>query len=408
MITSYPKDKISILLLEGVHPLVKKIFKKSGYTNLTYLKTALSEDELIKKIKNAQLLGIRSKTQITKNVLEKADKLLAIGAFCIGTNQIDLTTASHKGIAVFNSPFSNTRSVAELVIAEIICLMRRVPERSNAAHRGEWLKDATSSFEIRGKKLGIIGYGHIGSQVSVLAEGMGMQVYYYDIETKLPHGNAIACDSLDELLKITDVVSLHVPSTPQTKWMIKEKQLKQMKKGAILLNLSRGNVVDIEALQKQLRAGKLLGAGIDVFPKEPGSNAEKFVSDLQEVKNVILTPHIGGSTVEAQENIGRDTAVKLINYLETGSSAGSHSIPPLSLPVQQDAHRLLHVHKNVPGVLSEINTVLSKLKVNILGQYLKTNENIGYVVLDINKKSSSKVVSSLKNVKHTIKVRSLY
>ena len=408
MKTSYPKDKINILLLEGVHPSVIKIFKDSGYTNLSYLKSSLPEAELIKQIKNVHLVGIRSKSQITTTVIEKAEKLIAIGAFCIGTNQININSASDNGIAVFNSPFSNTRSVAELVIAEIICLMRRIPERSNAAHRGYWLKDAASSFEIRGKKLGIVGYGHIGSQVSVLAESLGMKVYYYDVESKLPLGNTIACKNLDELLMLSDVVSLHVPSTPQTKLMIKAKQLEKMKKGAVLLNLSRGNVVEIEALKKALNSGHILGAGVDVFPKEPGSNTEKFISELQDVKNVILTPHIGGSTVEAQENIGRDTATKLINYLETGSSAGSLSIPVLSLPIQENAHRLLHIHKNVPGVLSEINTVLSNLKVNILGQYLKTNESIGYVVLDIDKVSSKKVLASLKKVKHTIKVRSLY
>ena len=408
MKTSYPKDKINILLLEGVHPSVRKIFKENGYTNITYLKTALSENDLINSIRNTHLLGIRSKSQITKKIIEHAEKLLAVGAFCIGTNQIDLKSATEYGIAVFNSPFSNTRSVAELVVAEIICLLRRIPERSDAAHRGDWLKDAANSFEIRGKKLGIVGYGHIGSQVSVLAESMGMQVYYYDIEMKLPHGNALACKNLDELLKISDVVSLHVPATSQTKGMIKAKQLDKMKKGSVLINLSRGNVVDINALTKALQTKHLLGAGVDVFPKEPGSKNEKFISELQGMKNVILTPHIGGSTVEAQENIGQDVANKLINYLETGSSAGSHSIPGLSLPVQQVAHRFLHVHYNVPGVLSEINTVLSKLKVNILGQYLITNEAVGYVVFDVDKKSSKQLLIDLKKVKHTIKVRSLY
>ncbi|GIV33849.1 MAG: D-3-phosphoglycerate dehydrogenase [Chitinophagales bacterium] len=395
-------------MLEGISKTAVSELRKSGYTNITTEDRALSESELLERIKNVHLLGIRSKTKISSRVIEKAEKLIGIGCFCIGTDQVDLTAATDAGITVFNSPYSNTRSVAELVLADIIMLMRRIPERNMATHQGEWLKDAKGSHEIRGKTLGIIGYGHIGSQVSVLAEALGMQILFYDIEPKLPLGNARAVDSCTRLLKEADVVTLHVPDTPQTRNMINRARIHQMKKGSILLNLSRGHVVDLKALRDAIMSGHIAGAAIDVFPVEPKSKGEKFVCPLQGLPNVILTPHIGGSTVEAQENIGVDVARKLINLMDTGSTVGSHTVPPLSLPVQQNTHRLLHIHKNMPGVLSEINGILSALNVNILGQYLKTNERIGYVVLDVDKSASLKAFQEIKKARHTIKTRILY
>ena len=406
--TSFPKDKIKILLLEGVHPASLKLLKEHGYADIETISASLSESELKKKISQVHLLGIRSKTQLTKEIIAAGSRLLGIGAFCIGTNQIDMNTAIENGIAVFNSPFSNTRSVAELVIAHCINLMRRVIEKNDAAHRGEWLKEASGSFEVRGKTLGIVGYGHIGSQVSVLAENMGMKVIFYDVEPKLSLGNASSVKTLDELLKQSDIVTLHVPGLSTTKNLINDQRLAKMKKGACLINYSRGDVVDIPAVKKSIESGKLGGFAVDVFPSEPKSNKDPFVSPLQGLSNVILTPHIGGSTAEAQENIGLDVAGKLISFLETGSTTGSLSVPALSLPVQYDAHRLLHIHKNVPGVLGEINGKLSHLNVNILGQYLKTNNQIGYVVLDVDKKTSAKAMEELKKVKHTIRVRELY
>lgn len=406
--TTFPKEKIKILLLEGVHPASLKLFKDHGYTDIETISAALSDADLKKKISQVHLLGIRSKTQLTKEIIAAGSRLLGIGAFCIGTNQIDMNAAIENGIAVFNSPFSNTRSVAELVIAHCINLMRRVIEKNEAAHRGEWLKEASGSFEVRGKTLGIVGYGHIGSQVSVLAENMGMKVIFYDVEPKLSLGNASSVKSLDELLKQSDIVTLHVPGLTTTKNLINDQRLAKMKKGACLINYSRGDVVDIPAVKKSIESGKLGGFAVDVFPSEPKSNKDPFVSPLQGLSNVILTPHIGGSTAEAQENIGIDVAGKLISFLETGSTTGSLSVPALSLPVQYDAHRLLHIHKNVPGVLGEINGKLSHLNVNILGQYLKTNNQIGYVVLDVDKKTSAKAMEELKKVKHTIRVRELY
>jgi D-3-phosphoglycerate dehydrogenase / 2-oxoglutarate reductase len=406
--TTFPKEKIKILLLEGVHPASLKLFKDHGYTDIETISAALSDADLKKKISQVHLLGIRSKTQLTKEIIAAGSRLLGIGAFCIGTNQIDMNTAIENGIAVFNSPFSNTRSVAELVIAHCINLMRRVIEKNEAAHRGEWLKEASGSFEVRGKTLGIVGYGHIGSQVSVLAENMGMKVIFYDVEPKLSLGNASSVKTLDELLKQSDIVTLHVPGLTTTKNLINDQRLAKMKKGACLINYSRGDVVDIPAVKKSIESGKLGGFAVDVFPSEPKSNKDPFVSPLQGLGNVILTPHIGGSTAEAQENIGIDVAGKLISFLETGSTTGSLSVPALSLPVQYDAHRLLHIHKNVPGVLGEINGKLSHLNVNILGQYLKTNNQIGYVVLDVDKKTSAKAMEELKKVKHTIRVRELY
>lgn len=407
-ITSYPKEKIRILLLENIHDQAFKAFKDAGYTNIQRLPKALSEEDLIKEIKDVHLLGIRSKTQVTANVLKAAKKLQAIGCFCIGTNQVDLEEATREGIAVFNAPYSNTRSVAELIIALSILLIRKIPDKNLAAHEGIWQKEAKGSYELRGKTLGIVGYGNIGSQVSVLAEAMGMHVIYYDIITKLPLGNAIQKKTLKELFNESDIITLHVPASDSTRNMITRRVLNQAKKGAILLNYARGNVVDLEALRQALKEGRLSGAAIDVFPSEPEKSGEAFSTPLQHLPNVILTPHIGGSTEEAQYNIGIDVSNKLLRYLETGSSYGSHTIPDLNIPMQDHTHRILHIHKNVPGVLSEINTLLSQKHINILGQYLKTNEEIGYVVLDVNAKMSAQAFKLLKGVKNTIKTRLLY
>lgn len=407
-LTSFPKEKIKILLLEGVHPSALKLFHDKGFENIETSDRSLPEKELSEKIKDVYLLGIRSKTQLTEKVLQQAHKLLSAGCFCIGTNQVDLNTATKLGIAVFNSPFSNTRSVAELVIGNSIMLLRRVFEKNEAAHRGMWLKDSADCYEVRGKTLGIIGYGHIGSQVSVLAEAMGMKVLFYDVMPKLSLGNAQAARSMDELLKKSDVVSLHVPGTGETKDLMNASRLKKMKPGAILINLSRGDVMDVQAVKEALEKKHLGGLAVDVFPDEPKSNKDKFTSLLQNLPNVILTPHIGGSTLEAQEAIGLDVAEKLISFTDTGNSAGSLTVPDMSLPILHNAHRILHIHHNVPGVLSQINTLLSKMKVNILGQFLKTNDRIGYVVLDIDKKSSPKVMEELKKIKETIRTRSLY
>lgn len=407
--TSFPKDKIKILLLENIDRSAIEIFEKAGYSNIESLSRALPEEELVEIIQDVRLLGIRSKTQITEKVIAHAGKLLAIGCFCIGTNQVNLVKATEAGIAVFNSPYSNTRSVAELVIAEIIMLLRRIPEKDRGCHEGVWLKTTKGgSYEVRGKKLGIVGYGHIGSQVSVLAEAMGMKVIYYDIEPKLPMGNATAVETLEELLDKSDVVTLHVPATPLTKNMMNGQTIAQMKKNAILLNLSRGNVVDIDALRHALQSKHLSGAAIDVFPAEPISAGDYFASPLQGLGNVILTPHIGGSTYEAQENIGIDVALKLSNYLDKGATVGSHTIPELNLAPVHGTHRILHIHQNVPGVLSAINAIISASNANIVGQYLKTNEQIGYVVLDIENINSEVILNQLRQVEHTIKTRILY
>ena len=407
-ITSYPKEKINILFLENISDVAVKYFNAAGYVNVKKLNGALSEDQLIKEIKNVHLVGIRSKTQLTAKVLAAAEKLQAIGCFCIGVNQVDLKAATKQGVAVFNAPYSNTRSVAELVIGASIILIRKVLDKNKAAHEGIWLKDAAGSYELRGKTLGIIGYGNIGSQLSVLAEGLGMKVLYYDTETKLPLGNAINIKTLKELVNKADIVSLHVPELVSTKNLINKNLLKSFKQGSILINYARGEVVDIDALAKSLSDGHLGGAAIDVFPWEPEKNGDKFTSPLQGLSNVLLSPHIGGSTQEAQHNIGDDVSAKLFSYLETGISYGSHTIPALSLPPQEGTHRILHIHNNVPGVLSEINTTLSKNKINILGQYLKTNDAIGYVVLDVDKGLSKNAMELLKKVKATIKVRILY
>ena len=407
-ITSYPKEKINILFLENISDVAVQYFNSNGYTNAKKLNGALSEEQLMKEIKNIHLLGIRSKTQITAKILGAAEKLQAIGCFCIGVNQVDLKAATSKGIAVFNAPYSNTRSVAELVIGSSIMLIRKIIDKNKAAHEGVWLKEATGSYELRGKTLGIIGYGNIGSQLSVLAEGLGMKVIFYDTETKLPLGNASNAKNLKELVSKSDIISLHVPELASTKNLINKSLLKFFKKGSILINYARGEVVDLDALSKALQDGHLGGAAIDVYPWEPEKNGDKFTTPLQGLSNVILTPHIGGSTQEAQHNIGDDVSNKLFNYLEKGISYGSHTIPALSLPPQEGTHRILHIHSNVPGVLSEINTQLSKHKINILGQYLKTNDNIGYVVLDVDKSLSKNALALLKNVKETIKVRMLY
>lgn len=406
--TSYPKEKINILFLENISEKAVQQFKQNGYVNVRKLSGALSEAELIKEIKDVHLLGIRSKTQITAKVLDAATKLQAIGCFCIGVNQVNLKAATQKGVVVFNAPYSNTRSVAELVIGAAIMLIRRIPDKNKAAHEGRWFKEAKGSYELRGKTLGIIGYGNIGSQVSVLAEALGMKIRFYDIETKLPLGNAIACKSLKEVVSQSDIVSLHVPETNQTKNMVNKALLKQFKQGAILINYARGEVVDIPALTKALEEKQLSGAAIDVFPVEPEKNGDVFETPLQGLTNVLLTPHIGGSTEEAQENIGEDVSIKLFQYLERGITNGSHTVPPISLPPVDGAHRILHIHNNVPGVLSAINTELSKHNINIVGQYLKTNDAIGYVVLDVDNKLSKRALELLKAVKHTIKVRMLY
>lgn len=406
--TSYPKERINILLLENISETAAKNFQRFGYSQVQRLSKALSEEELIAAIKNVHIIGIRSKTQVTPAVLKAAAKLQAIGCFCIGVNQVDLDAANDSGVAVFNAPYSNTRSVAELVMGAAIMLIRRIPDKSNAAHNGVWMKEAKGSYELRGKTLGIIGYGNIGSQVSVLAEALGMKVIFYDIETKLPLGNAMDMKTLKEVMSHADVLTLHVPETPQTKNIINRKNLKYCKDGAIIINYARGEVIDLNDLALAIETGQIAGAAIDVFPEEPEKNGDQFTSPLQGLPNIILTPHIGGSTEEAQQNIGEDVSGKLLNYLEKGITLGSHTVPALSLPPQEGAHRILHIHRNVPGVLSHINTQLSKNKINIVGQYLKTNDRIGYVVVDVDKQISNRASQLLKDVPNTIKVRLLY
>lgn len=407
-LTSYPKDKINILFLENLSQSAKIQFENAGYRNIRTLSGALSEEDLIKEIKNVHLLGIRSKTQITKRILENAPKLQAIGCFCIGVNQVDIDAATKKGIAVFNAPYSNTRSVAELVLGAAIMLIRRIPDKNSAAHKGIWLKEASNSYELRGKTIGIVGYGNIGTQVSILAEAFGMHVIYYDIVTRLPLGNAQSRKTLEELVFEADIVTLHIPDTRQTKNLINANVLSQFKKGSILINYARGEVVDVDALAEQLKSKRLNGAAIDVFPLEPEKSGDNFISPLQGLPNVLLTPHIGGSTEEAQLNIGIDVSQKLFNFLELGSTNGSHSVPEINLPAQEGTHRILHIHNNIPGVLSAINSSLSANHINILSQYLKTNEDIGYVVLDIDSALSAQAFELLKDIKGTIKVRMVY
>ena len=405
---NYTIDRVNVLLLEGIHPHAVELFGNAGYAGIEALPGTLSEEELMERISDVHLLCIRSKSKIPERVLRHAVKLQAIGAFCIGTNGIDMATATELGIAVFNSPFSNTRSVAELVIAEIIVLLRGLGDKNRAMHEGQWRKSSANSFEARGKTLGIVGYGHIGAQVSVMAEALGMKVLFYDVEQKQPLGNAVQARNLDDLLQESDVITLHAPGHPSTRHMINAERLRIMKKGALLINCSRGDLMDAEAVREALKEKHLGGLGLDVFTGEPKTNNESYDSGFRHLDNVFLTPHIGGSTVEAQASIGEDVASKLISYMDSGSTVGCLTVPTLNLPVQQDAHRLLHMHANVPGVMSEINTVLSGLKVNILAQYLKTNPQIGYVVTDIDKKTSAHVIDELRKVRHTIRVRSLY
>ncbi|SEA99821.1 phosphoglycerate dehydrogenase [Marinobacterium iners] len=406
--TSLDKSKIRILLLEGVHQSAIDTLNAQGYTNIEFHTGSLPEEELIEKVRDAHFVGIRSRTQLTRKVFEAAEKLVAVGCFCIGTNQVDLQAATEGGIAVFNAPYSNTRSVAELVLAEAIILLRGVAEKNAKAHRGVWLKSANNSYEIRGKKLGIVGYGSIGSQLSVLAEGLGMNVYFYDVVTKLPLGNAKQVSSMPELLGMCDIVTLHVPELPSTKNMMGATQFDQIKQDAIFINAARGTVVDIDALCEALKAGKLLGAAIDVFPVEPRSNNDEFISPLREFDNVILTPHVGGSTMEAQENIGYEVAEKLIKYSDNGSSITSVNFPEVALPEHPNKHRLLHVHENIPGVLSQINTVFSENGINISGQYLQTNDKVGYVVIDVDADYSKLALEKLQQVNGTIRCRRLF
>ncbi|MDA8621861.1 phosphoglycerate dehydrogenase [Psychrosphaera sp.] len=405
---SLAKHKIKILLLEGLHPSSVETLKAQGYDNIETLKTSLPEDELIEKIKDVHFIGIRSRTNLNANVLKHANKLIAVGCFCIGTNQVDLVAAKEKGIAVFNAPFSNTRSVAELVLGEILLLIRGIPEKSANAHRGVWQKSAIGSFEARGKTLGIIGYGHIGTQLGIMAENIGMRVQFFDIENKLTLGNASQVASLDKLLSSSDVISLHVPETDSTQNMMGSKQLSKMKPGAILINASRGTVVDLDALTDALKSKHIGGAAIDVFPVEPKSNNEEFISPLRGLDNVILTPHVGGSTQEAQENIGIEVAGKLAKYSDNGSTLSAVNVPEVSLPEHTGRSRILHIHKNQPGVLTKINEAFAKHNINIAAQYLQTDEKIGYVVIDVETDDSNTAFDELKLIEGTVKTRLLH
>jgi D-3-phosphoglycerate dehydrogenase / 2-oxoglutarate reductase len=409
--TSLDKNKIKILLLEGIDPGAAAAFRDDGYGEVEYHKKSLPEAELKEAIKDASFIGIRSNTHLTKKILDSAQRLIGVGCFCIGTNQVDLESARDRGIPVFNAPFSNTRSVAELVLAETIMLMRGIPWRNMETHRGRWAKTAEGSHEVRGKTLGIVGYGHIGTQVGVLAESLGMRVVFYDIESKLALGNATQLPTLRAMLEVSDVVTLHVPETPQTKNMIGSEQLGQMKPRASLINAARGTTVDIDALDAALESGHLAAAAIDVFPKEPKSVGDEFVSPLRGRDNVILTPHVGGSTLEAQKNIGREVADKLIKYSNNGSTLFAVNFPEVSLPEHPGYHRLMHIHRNQPGVLSCINTIFSEEKINIAAQYLQTNAAIGYVVMDIEtpaREASLKLRQRLDQVAGTIRTRILY
>lgn len=405
---SLQKDKIKILLLEGVHQSALETLKANGYSNIEYVKTSLPEDELKQKVADVHFIGIRSRTQLSEPVVAAAKKLVAIGCFCIGTNQVDLDATQIRGIPVFNAPFSNTRSVAELVLGEILLLLRGIPDKNAKAHRGEWLKSATGSYEARGKTLGIIGYGHIGTQLGILAEHMGMRVQFYDIEDKLVLGNATQLRTLNQLLTSSDVVSLHVPETPQTQNMIGSAELEVMKPGSILINASRGTVVDIDALAEVLSNKHISGAAIDVFPVEPKSNTEEFVSPLREFDNVILTPHVGGSTQEAQQNIGIEVAGKLAKYSDNGSTLSAVNFPEVSLPEHTNRSRLLHIHHNAPGVLTQINQAFAEHNINIAAQYLQTSDKIGYVVIDVETDDAEQAFTQLKKVEGTIKTRILH
>ncbi|KDN10248.1 phosphoglycerate dehydrogenase [Gilliamella sp. Imp1-1] len=412
VIQTLTKDENKFLLLEGVHPSAIEILKSAGFTDIEYHKSALSPEELKQALKDVRFIGIRSRTQLTKDIIDSAPKLAGIGCFCIGTNQVDLDAATIKGIPVFNAPFSNTRSVAELVLAEAILLLRRVPDANAKAHRGKWNKIATGSHEARGKNLGIIGYGHIGSQLSILAESLGMNVYFYDIETKLPLGNAKQVSTMKELLAISDIVSMHVPENPTTIKMISDNEIDAMKQDAILINASRGKVIDLNALTKALKTNKLSGAAIDVFPTEPASNNDPFESPLCQFDNVIITPHIGGSTSEAQENIGIEVASKLAKYSNTGATLSAVNFPEASLPIPaKGSSRFINIHRNQPGVLTAINTLFAEQGLNISAQYLQTDPQIGYVVIDIDRVKQSKaeeLLAKLKNVPGTIRARLLF
>lgn len=405
---SLTKDKIKILLLEGLHPSSLEVLQNAGYQNIECLKTSLPEDELIEKIKDVHFVGIRSRTELNENVIAAANKLVAIGCFCIGTNQVNLAAAEKRGIPVFNAPFSNTRSVAELVLGEILLLLRGIPEKSAKAHRGEWQKSATGSFEARGKQLGIIGYGHIGMQLGILAENLGMRVKFYDIEDKLPLGNASQVAKMDELLASSDIITLHVPETVQTKYMFKAEQMAKMKDGAIFINASRGTVVNIDDLADSLKSGHLSGAAIDVFPVEPKSNDEEFVSPLRGIDNVILTPHVGGSTQEAQQNIGIEVAGKLAKYSDNGSTLSAVNFPEVSLPQHVGSSRLLHIHHNQPGIMNQINMAFAERNINITAQYLQTTAVIGYVVMEVDAKDASIALDELNKIEGTIRARTLH
>ncbi|NLJ50937.1 MAG: phosphoglycerate dehydrogenase [Alcaligenaceae bacterium] len=405
---SLNKDKIKFVLFEGVHQNALDVLHSNGYTNIDYHKKALEGQELLDAVKDAHFIGIRSRTQMTAEVFAAAKKLVGLGCFCIGTNQVDLKAARELGVPVFNAPFSNTRSVAELVLAEIIMLFRKIPAMNTTLHQGGWNKSATGSYEVRGKKLGIIGYGHIGTQIGILAEALGMHVYYYDIEAKLPLGNATPVKTLEELLNMSDAVTLHVPEDATTANMMNAHRIAQMKEGAHLINASRGTVVEIDALAEAIKSGRLAGAAIDVFPVEPKSNDDEFISSLRGLDNVLLTPHIGGSTQEAQANIGIEVASKLVKYSDNGSTLSAVNFPEVSLPGTEETHRYMHIHHNKPGVLNAINQIFMKDHINIIGQYLQTDPEIGYVVMDVQSENPELAISLLNSVPGTIRTRVIY
>ncbi len=403
---SYPKHRIKILLLENVHPDAFDNLKSDGFT-VELIKTSLSEEELIEKIKGVHVIGIRSKTQITEKVLEAADKLMVIGAFCIGTTQINLQAAKERGVVVFNAPYSNTRSVVELAIGEIVMLARSIFPRSTEIHNGQWNKTAAGSQEVRGKNLGIIGYGNIGKQLSVLAESIGMHVYFYDVDEQLALGNATKCSSIEEVLKVADFVSLHVDDNKANTNLFDAERFAQMKEGSVFINLARGFVVDIPALVEALKSGRLKGAAVDVFPEEPAANGD-YYTELQGLENVILTPHIGGSTMEAQRDIADFVPNKIMGYINSGNTVDAVNFPNIRLPKQENKHRFLHIHKNVPGVMAKINKVLAKYELNITGQFLSTDPDVGYVIVEVDKEYNQDVIKALRSIDNTIKFRVLY
>ena len=407
-VTSLNKEKIKIVLFEGIHENAANVFEDDGYSEIIRYNKALDGRELLDAVADANFIGIRSRTKITQEVLDAASKLSAIGCYCIGTNQVDLAAARNKGVPVFNAPFANTRSVAELVLGEILLLLRGIPEKNAAAHRGQWLKSASNAYEARGKTLGIVGYGHIGTQTGLLAEALGMHVYFYDILKQLSLGNAHSVNSLNELLEKSDIVTFHVPETPHTRNMLNADNIGHLKQGAIIINASRGTVIDIPVLQSALESGAIRGAAIDVFPVEPESNKHEFSSPLTAFDNVILTPHIGGSTLEAQANIGIEVADKLVHYSNNGSTMGAVNFPQVALPTHENKHRILHIHKNEPGILTRINEIFSAHKSNISAQYLQTHEGIGYVVTDIDKDNEKDILPLLKDIPGTLRARILF